>query len=351
MTKKIFNEQEIIPILILSKIFSILIIRYNDNTESNIYITILNLVVSNIVFLIFIIIIFKLNKNKNLDIFSLISFKSTFINKANLYLLLLLSLFAFSIYFNSFMDFSTNTIYTKVDFLPLTILFFLIIGYTLYSGKKSLSKTSGIVLIIFILSLLLMFLLSIKDFNVSNVLNQELKLNISLKNIATNFIETFEFILLLYFLKYYKNSNKSYKVYFNFILISFVITLFIVILSTLAVGDFLKESQYPVYILSIVTNVSFLQRLDGIFIVVWVLVSFIKVTAIAFLISDIYDNIVKKEDKKFNIIKILLMFVFVIIVRFNLNMAMFIYAILFIYIIVLSIISMVLKERVNNEKT
>jgi len=350
INKKIFSEKEIIPILILSKVFSILIVKYTGDTTSNIYSTIFNLLITNSIFLVLLLLLFKINRDKNINIFSAMSLKSHTLTNINLVILLLLGITAFSFYFNNFLDFTTNAIYTKVDFLPLSILFFLIITYAMYSGIQALSKTSTIVLILFFALLIMLFLLTVRDFDINNILNEEFIIDIEPKNIAMNFLDTFEFILLLYLLKYYKNGKKSYKLYVNFVIVSLAISIFIILISTLSVGEFLKGSNYPVFILSIVTNISFLQRLDGIFIIVWVLIAFVKIAVIAFLLKDTIDILLKKIKNKFTFLKMFLLFIFVIASRFNLGLLQFSYGILFAYVIIFSAISIAFKKKVKYEQ-
>lgn len=349
-TLKTSVTNEFIAILILSKVFSIVTFNIYKNESVDFYSSILNLSVNSSLILFFSLIFMYLNNKIKLDIFSIITTNNKTFSLFNLLCLFLVSFIYFVYTLNTFLDFTTDAIYKKNDFLPICILLFLIIGYTLYNGISSISKTSIVVISLFYIFIAFLFLSLIIEFDFDNLMfNENIKLN--LKYNIQSLVYNFEFILMFYFLKFCK---KEKKIYFNYIIKSFVLIFILSLIAELTVGDFLKQFEYPFFSLSKITDASFFRRLDGFFIIIWIFISFVKISAISFLLYDTINKILSYFEFSINVVLFtFLNFIIYIVFKFfkidNINIG-FIYMTLFIYLMVLIFTSIILKNRKRENK-
>ncbi|MGL5972503.1 MAG: GerAB/ArcD/ProY family transporter, partial [Oscillospiraceae bacterium] len=337
--KNNLNNKDIIAILILSKIFSFLTLTYNNNQNDNFYSSLMTMFLTSLFLLIIAFVLFKLNKTKDMDILSLLITKNNTLTFLNITFLILMSLIYFYNIFDTFIIFTTDVIYTKSDYIVLALLFLGIIFYTIYNGISSLSKCARVILFLFYIFIFFLFVMSFTKFNIGNVTSQPIKFNYNFNSTIDGFFNTFEFILIFFFLKHIKDEDKYNKkkitIYTNFVWVSFILTIILMIISTLSVGPFLKNSKYPIYILSMTTDISFIQRLDGFFILIWTFIAFVKLTAIAFLITDIFHERFNKYTKKITALPAFVIFIAIFVFKFiDITHLVYIYNVLFIYILV-----------------
>ena len=300
------NQQEIMSVLFLSKIFLVLTYTNEQNQTFSFLNVLIYISISTLLLLVFMFFLYKINKGKR-DFLSLVSTENTVLSKVNLSLIILF----FSVYIaqNSvkLISFTTGSIYKSTDFLPLAVLFFAIIGYSLYSGLSGVAKASVIIQLMFVIFIIVLGITSVYKMNMGELLSiSELNKENYVQRGVSDLLLSYEVICVLFFVN---KCDTTAKLYFSFIIKSFVVSVILFALLYITFGNFFSTQEYPFFALSMSENISIFQRIDGFFIVVWSMLAFVRISMLSLCVLDIAEKIFK--NKKF--LPIVLPIIFLVI--------------------------------------
>jgi spore germination protein (amino acid permease) len=265
--------------------------------------TLVNLIFVGIAALIFIFLINKgFKKFPSSDILDVAEFGGKKFLKVIIGILYILLFF--SILFIFLADFSNllKRVYYQ-EYSSIFIFIFFIFGILLSNliGFKSIIRMINFLFPLVVLSILVAFIGTMSDFSIENLTP------IFGYNYKTTFVNgllnimAFSFIGFFYFLQpLLKNPEDFKKVNYISFFICFAL-LFITIASVLSLlpADSISLSVNPLYLIARKVNFGeFLQRLDGLFILFWILSLLCYLSSLVFFISLIFSKIANITDLK-----------------------------------------------------
>lgn len=206
--------------------------------------------------------------------------------------------------FITIVDFSNvlHTIYFS-NIPIIYILMFFIVGVLIANlvNFKSISNVICFIVPFAIASILITFFARAQDFNITNLTP------IFGKNYYTTFVlgatNTFAmyFIVIIYFLKPLLNTQKDFK---SISIISYIISAILLLLTVVPILTLFNTTNgnEPINSLFLLARQiefgNFLQRVDALFILLWILSIYAYLSFIIFLINRIIKKIIKVSDEK-----------------------------------------------------
>lgn len=256
-----------------------------------------------------------------------------------------------------FSFFIVNAVYPDAPLLLIIFSIALVCTYCAKNGLESIARVSSIVFVFFIMSTIFIVASSIPTIsflNITPILGDPVK---------SVFKYTFWHVanspeLLIFFLIVPKIRKNIKAVGIWYIIISLLFTLLIVFLTLAVLGDVGFIQTFPVYTLTAILEVNFLQRLDILYMLAWVFLSFIKQTLITVVAEQSLRKVVTYRVSRFFPITI---FTVTVISAFFIGKNIDIYKkimsfeqiIYLLFMIVLPILLLIItkkKEGENNEK-
>ncbi len=165
--------------------------------------------------------------------------------------------------------------------------------YGAYKGVSAVSRTSVFALCFFILLIVLIIITMMPDMD--------------MVYLYPSFIEDGEYFIqsmtaevscnseLLMFAVLCANVRQKPNKTLYYLLAVFVLLEVINLIYNLVLGPFLDALEYPLYVISSLSDIVIFQRLDGIDAIVWLFASIIKISMLLVCVKQIYSTVTKKS--------------------------------------------------------
>lgn len=265
--------------------------------------SIINVAYIGIIDFIFLLVILKLFKNfENLDIIDLSEYLGG--KPLKLIISIISILFFLLVGFTALLDFSNvlHTIYFS-QFQIIYILGFFIFGIAIanFSGLKSISRVTSFIVPFAIISILVTFIAVFKDLSIASftpVFGESYK-NTFLKGLSNTF--SMSIIIYYYFLKPLLKNPREFK---KISIISYIISFLLLLLTVISMLTIFTShsTNAPINSLFLLARQielgTFLQRVDALFILLWILSIFCYLSFIIFLVNKIIKKISNISDEK-----------------------------------------------------
>ena len=187
-----------------------------------------------------------------------------------------------------FEKFVGGVFFEKSSMLTGTFILIASAVYGSYSGIQGIARTSGIIFALFCFYIILQPLSSLNSINFLNLtFRADLYSGSILTAVMDDFSQSSQIILLAVLLPYLKNLNKGIAGYLIGKLVSVEIILFFAVT---ILGGYVSLVDYPFFSLAGFAVNSNFERLDAIYIFVWVLISFVNTSLLIFALSNIINS-------------------------------------------------------------
>ncbi len=196
-----------------------------------------------------------------------------------------------------FSDFLLNTI----ESFSKTFVIITILTATIYAASlniEGISRASSIIMLFFIISIALIIFACMDAINPVNI---KPVIDISIHTILHSILGTVtrNIELLGLILLFPKIKNKFKKTTFLFITISGLVGLLIWWISVLILGDYIYTQVYPFLTVSSILEIgNSIQRLDGLYSTIWIVVAFVKITFYLVLLKNHFNKILPVKHQK-----------------------------------------------------
>lgn len=344
------TTNEFLSVFILSKLFTLITQQNSGGVNRSFYDDIFMTALSGLFLLIFAYILYFMTRD-SYDLITLMHFNFAPFKSFNYLLLLVYMLYLAASSAVQFLQFCTEAIYTKPDFFPLAILLVVLVCYSLLTGFSPLSKCGVIIMSLFLLFTLYLTLVLLPNIQLQNTYTPvTMTAGEIFKDSLFSVTQNFELFLLLIFVK---DTKKTKKAYVSWVKYAVLLMLLLTVLLHLSLGAMLSGQQYPYYTLAIVSSsVSAFRRLDAVFMVLWVFVSFVRVSFITLCAKEALLALLDKNqnEKSTNWLSISLsvvLFLFIALLRFNPNFMQYSEAVnllFFVYFLVVLCVAVVLQK-------
>lgn len=265
--------------------------------------SIINIIYIGIIDFIFLLIILKLFKNfENSDIIDISEYLG---GKSLKILVAIISVLLFLLVsFITLLDFSNvlHKIYFS-QFQIIYILGFFIIGIAIanFIGLKSISRVTSFIIPFAIISILVTFVAVFKDLSITSItpiLGESYK-NTFLIGLSNSF--AMYIMVYYYFLKPLLKDQKDFK---KITIISYVISLILLLLTVISMLTIFtsNSTNAPINSLFLLARQvelgNFLQRVDALFILLWILSIFCYLSFVIFIINRIIKKVSNVSNEK-----------------------------------------------------
>lgn len=264
---------------------------------------ILNLLLVSTIAFVFCFIISKLFKNFSnsnlIDISELLGGKILKFVISFIFIIYFIMLACFAI---SNFSYLIKTIYfQKSPILFISLFFVIAMLVSNLIGFDSLKKVACLIIPFCIISMILVFITSLKNYTpyrLSPILGYNAK-NTFVYGLTN--LYGFNIIIYYYFLMpFLRNKQKYFKIIKHSFFITFIILLLIIIslLSKFPNFDNSEEINSMYLLTRSIELTDFLQRVDALFILLWIISNFVYISILLFWIIEIFGNLFNFENKK-----------------------------------------------------
>ncbi len=151
-------------------------------------------------------------------------------------------------------------------------------GYIAFLGIESIARTSGIILVFLVLIMIFLGISCVNFIKIDNI--EFLKNDVTPKNFFSFFIietaKASEIAVIIVLIPHIKsNFSKSIPVFLS---AKVIFSMFFLFLSALVLGGYAKELDFAYFALSELSHSSFIERYDGIYLILWTLTAVISVS-------------------------------------------------------------------------
>ena len=216
---------------------------------------------------------------------------------------IILALFCLSttiVYVSRFNIFMTTTMQTEQSVIFYPALMIIPACYAAIKGIEALARTSGIISIIGIFSLLVILIVVFRKFDMANILSPTYYDLSSFWDMMTVLISnTVEIIILL--IMFPKINGNIKKSYVGFSIISSFL-MFIIFFTTVAtLGSFASHQKFPFYSVANIAEIGELKQLSALHASTWILGLFIKCSLFLYLFYNVLSSIIPEKFRKLSI--------------------------------------------------
>lgn len=197
----------------------------------------------------------------------------------------------------NFEFFLSTAIYPQSNSTSFILIMMAVILYACLLGIEPIARLAGFVIIIVVISLL--FIL-IPLFGEAKLYHLHFSSPVNIKIIASTIymttISNNDFVLLLLLNDITDNKlKKPLKKYIGLIVIFYELIAFV---TAVTFGSYGKTILFPLYSLSAISEISILERMDSIHMMIWVFVAFLKACVFLFVSAQILSTFTKLKLKK-----------------------------------------------------
>ena len=296
MMKLTFTVQQIVTVLVLSRLYTLLTFTTNDSSLITSIAGIFTSIPFQLLLLLPGILILRKSNDQHLLDYTKEQSKLLFYFFA---IFLSLSFLFVSLYtMTTFEDFLTTTLYPRHNSQSLTIAMLICVWIAVYYGFNSLLRMSQISSFFIGIVTVIILGFALKDgssYNLKPVIENPIQ-DLALLTFYTC-IRDIELLPLFYLMFTQKQHfKKALCKYFTttsvFMTVLLGITLYVL-------GDYVLYQMYPLYTLTSFINASIFQRLDSFYAVIWVIIAFIRISFYLILGIDALKRIIPNNYHKF----------------------------------------------------
>ena len=259
-----------------------------------------------ILFALFLPLIFFSRKHNGQSVFSVILAKSRIFG--GIYGGVLAFLLAVnSIYTLSRLQFyTTSTIFNAAPSLVFILITLLVCAYGVFKGIEAIGRTS------LVISVALIAFIAVVVFAVSENYRVEFlypklmeRPHDFISEVMTELSKNTEIYIFLIAMGF--SDKKPHRAIYFGVPFLFLITELLAISQTLIFGPYTEDLRFPFFIMSALSDVVLFQRLDGIDVVLWTLISVIRICACVICIREIFSRLVSERAGKISAAVVLLL--------------------------------------------
>ena len=196
-----------------------------------------------------------------------------------------------------FTNFMTNAVFLHASRVLIILTFTGACAYGVYQGLEGIARASGVILVLFCLSVGLIIGISVSNMD---LINLKPAVHSSWRQFFSIVMEgvskTLEFVVLMVLYPHVK--GKFYRISFGYLLLGGIGFLTIGGITVLILGDYATQQMFPFYTIASMVEGSILQRLDALHMTIWVLVSFVKMTVYLLTGTELLRDFLPQGRKK-----------------------------------------------------
>lgn len=202
-----------------------------------------------------------------------------------------------------FQFFMVNAVFMQASLWVILIPMMAVAVYAAYVGIEGIARSSFLIFIGFLLAFLLIFFSSFSEIELTNLKPIEGSFIEEVSRAAYGVLSRSVEILLAYLILPYLKKGKLWKGAAGFTLLSVVIFESIAFIILSALGEFSYTQTFPFFALASMSEISIFQRLDALYMAIWVFTAFIRLSLLLFLGTDVLKQILppKGAEKNRNI--------------------------------------------------
>lgn len=190
--------------------------------------------------------------------------------------------------------YTTSTIFGSAPSALLITLIVLVCAYAIYKGIQSLARMSVLVTVALIIFIAVVIASTSQYFDFSFLYTNFLEKPDKLwQEIAVELQKNTEIYAFLVLMEYVRNKPQR-AVYFS-IPVVFVLIELLVLTESLVFGPYLGELNFPFFVLSALSDIIIFQRLDGIDVALWTLISVIRLSLYTLSAKTIMERLLGKK--------------------------------------------------------
>ncbi|MGI5958356.1 MAG: GerAB/ArcD/ProY family transporter [Massiliimalia sp.] len=196
-----------------------------------------------------------------------------------------------------FTNFMTNAVFIHASRFLIMVTFTAACAYGVYQGLEGIARATSLILILFLASVLLILVTSIPNID---WINLKPPVDSSWKEFFPIVMEgvskTLEFVVLLVLFPQVKGSFT--RISLGYLLFGGIGFLTIGGITVLILGDYTTQQMFPFYTIASMVESDVLQRLDALHMIIWVLVSYVKLTVYLLTVTRILQDFLPIPQKK-----------------------------------------------------
>lgn len=190
--------------------------------------------------------------------------------------------------------YTTSTIINEAPAAFLVISLLLTCAYGFYKGIQSISRVATLVAVAFVAFLTLITFSSAKMMNF-NFLYPALIDNpdIFLQEVLIELSKNAEILIFPILCGFVRQSSRNSLI--GYIIAITVVIEALTLLETVILGPYMTRLNFPLYMISSLTDLIVFQRLDGIDVVVWIMACVVKLTIFTICLQTIFKTLLHSE--------------------------------------------------------
>lgn len=196
-----------------------------------------------------------------------------------------------------FQFFMTNAIFQEASVWAIIIPMMLVAVYAAYIGIEGISRSGFLLFAVFVIAFLFIILSSIPEVELTNLKPLEQDGLSQILRGAYGVVSRSVEILLLYLLLPYLQKGRLGAGVTGFTILSLVVFELIAFFLLTVLGDFSKSQTFPFYTLASMSGISIFQRMDALYMGIWVFVAFIRLSLLIFIAADLLSLILPVQIK------------------------------------------------------
>lgn len=279
----LIDSRQLVAMLVMSRIFSLCTFRPFSADTVNGSVVLLALLFSFAAeFALIIPCMLFLKKHPNMGLMEACYQTSRPLGHVVAALLLLLCLFIAGETVGQFEYFMTTAIYPYSTNMVFAVLLSVVASYFVMVGIEAFSRTALLLFVVTIAAFAVLFCTLIEQVQLVNVVSPFFYgTKDIIRSTVTNLFHNVEVIACVALAPYIKGGiGKAFIRYNIWILGLFELITFIAVT---VLGDFAGTRMFPIYTLSAIAGVSFVERLDSLYTCIWIFMALIKATLYLFL--------------------------------------------------------------------
>ena len=186
-----------------------------------------------------------------------------------------------------FQFFMTNAIFQEASAWAIIIPMMIVAVYAAHVGIEGICRSGFLLFCAFIIAFLFIMFSSIPEIKLTNLKPMEENALSQILRGAYGVVSRSVEILMLYLLLPYLKKGKLGAGVTGFAVLSFVVFELIAFFLLAVLGDFAKSQTFPFYTLASMAGISIFQRMDALYMGIWVFVAFIRLALLLFIAGDL----------------------------------------------------------------
>lgn len=267
----------------------------NLNLEANMFSIIVGDILS-ILLLVPSLLLFKRNNSNNL--LDITQNTSTWLAKTFYLIFFIFFTLTTFISLSSFSTFMVTTIFPSVRSSVIIFSMLIFCLYAIINGLDTLAKTASLLLPLTVIGIILIVLTALFNINFDNfkpILDKPI-LTIFQRAVSIT-LQNIELVALVYLFTFFKGSKK--RVIGGYLGTYTLIHELLIFMCIAVLGEYLYIQQYPAYAIATVARFSIFQRMDALYMGIWVFTGFIKISLYFWLAINALNHLISTKYNKY----------------------------------------------------